>query len=197
VGPEAERKVKDLQASLSDIDSMVKSLVNQKRSRSRSTIRSQVVGKIVDQELDKRQAEADRMGIELSREIPSGIQARCGREDLRTIVFNLLDNSLYFLARSKRSDKKITVKLEHHGSFVRLDVSDNGPGVRKGERARVFDLFTSVGKATGTGIGLFAVKHYAERAGGRVELVSAHKDDVGSRSYTTIRVELLTSEARR
>jgi CheY-like chemotaxis protein len=57
------------------------------------------------------------------------------------------------------------------GDHVRLEVSDNGPGMSEETRARIFDPFFST-KATGRGLGLAVVQAIVRRFGGSVNVTS-------------------------
>ncbi len=64
--------------------------------------------------------------------------------------------------------------------WCRIDIRDNGPGIPKDKRERVFEeLFSEwpEGKARGTGLGLSLVTSIIAEHGG---VVSAIKSDVGA-----------------
>jgi signal transduction histidine kinase len=53
---------------------------------------------------------------------------------------------------------------------VEVCVTDTGQGIHKVDQARIFDLFFTT-KNQGTGLGLYVSRLFAERLGGRLELV--------------------------
>ena len=124
-----------------------------------------------------------------------------GRETLATLMpagsihrcmIALLDNAL----RYSPPDGTITVSLDATRSFVRLRVSDQGPGILGIEPARVFDRFARADAAAGSngsrgpgfGIGLALVRDAVVRHGGTASVAAT------SASGTTI--ELLIPRAR-
>lgn len=88
------------------------------------------------------------------------------------ILTNLLDNAI----RHGEPGGRIAVTVEHRNG-VTLTVDDDGPGIRPGDRERVFHRFERLDRpgstATGAGIGLSVVRSLAEQQGGRVHVEEA------------------------
>lgn len=92
---------------------------------------------------------------------------------VRSLLINLLDNSI----DACRVDKK---KDEHHVRFavrgypehVEFEIEDNGIGMDREEREKVFSLFFSSKGTEGTGLGLFVANKIAETHGGSIEVQS-------------------------
>jgi C4-dicarboxylate-specific signal transduction histidine kinase len=78
--------------------------------------------------------------------------------------------------------------------FAIIDVADNGPGVAKALRHRLFEsFFTTKGEEQGTGLGLAVSREIARSTGGDLELL----DEVGTWSEpagTVFRVTLPVSQ---
>jgi len=90
---------------------------------------------------------------------------------LRTIVDNLVSNALKYAPRGGA----IRVRVKHDGNFVRLEVIDDGPGVDRDERERIFESFYQGkappgGRVKGSGLGLAIARDYALAHGGRIEV---------------------------
>ena len=82
-------------------------------------------------------------------------------------VRNLLDNA------ARYASAKVAVSCREEGGFVRIAVSDDGPGIPEADRERVFGRFVrledSRARSQGsTGLGLSVVRGNIERMGGRV-----------------------------
>ncbi|MCY1073299.1 two-component system sensor histidine kinase NtrB [Archangium lansingense] len=112
-----------------------------------------------------RATEAAFPGVKVRRsfaELPP-VEGDAGR--LRQVFANLLQN-----AAQAQGEGEVRLAAQPDGSAVRVRVEDDGPGVPKEVRERLFDLFVT-GKANGTGLGLALCRRLVERHGGTVVLV--------------------------
>lgn len=87
---------------------------------------------------------------------------------LSRVLANLLEN-----ART-HGDRTTSVRATTRGTFVRLEVEDNGPGVAPADREHIFERFARGaaagrrGSASGTGLGLALVAEHVRLLGGMV-----------------------------
>lgn len=95
---------------------------------------------------------------------------------LHQVLLNLCTNSAQAIGDEQGT---ITVKLamsgtdSHDGEWVKLSVTDSGPGISAALQERVFEpYFTTKEKGQGTGLGLAMVHGIVTQAGGRIELKS-------------------------
>jgi signal transduction histidine kinase len=89
------------------------------------------------------------------------------RDQLRRVVANLLDNAVRHAADS------VTLSLAETNGVVTLAVTDDGPGIPAGRRARVFERFGRLDESRtadrgGTGLGLAIARDLVERHGGTI-----------------------------
>ena len=89
----------------------------------------------------------------------SDIEVRGDRQKLGSLVSNLLDNAVRYSASGGRID----VALFRTNSEVSLTVTDQGPGIPKDLRERVFESYYRIPgvAASGSGLGLAIVKEVA------------------------------------
>jgi two-component system OmpR family sensor kinase len=122
-----------------------------------------------------RQAVAEHAPIAQANGIDVGLSAAAAPvttmgdgDALRTLLGNLIDNAVRYTPRAGVIDVAVTVR---NGQAC-WTVTDTGPGIPVGERARVFDRFyrRDTAGATGSGLGLAIVQRVAQRHGALVEL---------------------------
>jgi two-component system C4-dicarboxylate transport sensor histidine kinase DctB len=82
-------------------------------------------------------------------------------------VENLLDNARDALAGE--ANARIWLEVRTEDSHVQVRVADNGPGVPAEIVDKLFQPFTTEGKAHGTGLGLAIVRNLVQAHNGTVE----------------------------
>jgi signal transduction histidine kinase len=81
---------------------------------------------------------------------PPDATVHADRERLHQVVVNLVDNAV----RHGPADGTVTITAHADASGLTIEVADEGPGIPREERARVFERFTRGGRSTGGGTGL-------------------------------------------
>jgi len=122
----------------------------------------------------------------------SAIRVLGSAEDLRTAVFNVLDNAI------KYSGEDVNVRVHlatPDDERIVLSVQDHGIGIPIDDMKSIFKRFyrvndRSLAHVKGTGLGLFIVKSIAQKHGGKVFAESA-----GEGEGTTITLELPRASA--
>ncbi len=111
--------------------------------------------------------------IDFANDVPAGLSVRADRKRLEQALFNLIDNAFKYTPDCGR----VSVSAAAEEGFVRVRVSDTGPGIPADSLSRIFERFYRVDKARsrelgGTGLGLSIVKHAVELHGGSVGVES-------------------------
>ncbi len=91
---------------------------------------------------------------------------------LQQVFVNILSNGRQAV-EAFRPDGQITVRTRVEGRFVRIEFSDNGPGIRPENLSRIFDpFFTTKPVGKGTGLGLSLSYGMIQEHGGRISVRS-------------------------
>jgi len=116
-------------------------------------------------------AAAREKGVEVVLGGDESVTVSGDRRRLAQVVRNLLDNAIKFSPADARVDVRVSVDS---GSPV-LTVEDQGPGIPKGEREKIFQRFYQVDRSRsktrpGSGLGLAIVKHILQLHGASIEV---------------------------
>ena len=108
-----------------------------------------------------------RLRVDVGSSLPP---VRGDRERLRQVLINLIDNAVKY---SPEGDE-VTVSVRADNGAVRVEVSDNGPGIPHDQQRLIFEKFGRAEVAgsskPGTGLGLFIARSIAEAHGGTLEV---------------------------
>ncbi len=116
--------------------------------------------------LDFLAPQAERAKIRIVRDFARALPAvEVDPNLIRQAILNLLVNAQQVLP----SGGEIRVRTLENGQYVKLSVSDNGPGIPAEHREKIFNLYFST-KPGGTGLGLPMVKKIMEEHHGAIEV---------------------------
>ncbi len=126
--------------------------------------------RLLENTLELQGKRVDRLGVHVElpeKEIPLIVD----EVEMQMIIWNLLDNALYWLERTPRRGRRIVVQTERVAAEFRMIVSDSGPGVPEEIEGRIFDPYFS-SKPDGVGLGLVIVGETAAGYDGALELLA-------------------------
>jgi signal transduction histidine kinase len=139
---------------------------------------------VVAEVMAELQPLATAVGVHLVVETPDrAVFVDVGRGALHRLLTELIDNAVKY---TNSTQVRVRVVVTSNGS-VRIDVSDDGPGIARGEQERIFAAFER-GEAAhdravpGSGLGLYLARKIAIRYGIEISLRSAP----GQRSTFTV-----------
>jgi signal transduction histidine kinase len=120
---------------------------------------------------------ADEKGLALKIEAERALPVRGNRELVTQALANLVDNATKYARPAKASGEgapaDVLVEAAGDSDYVRLSVSDHGPGVPAGDRERVVQRFVRLEQSRsepGSGLGLSLVSAVAHLHGGELRL---------------------------
>ncbi len=109
-----------------------------------------------------------KIDLHLSNDIPP---VTVSPSEIQQVMLNLINNSLDAM---EKTGGKIDITSRVDGSFVVIDVADNGPGIPKANLPRIFDpFFTTKPVGSGTGLGLSICYGIVKKMGGDITVNSA------------------------
>jgi signal transduction histidine kinase len=136
-----------------------------KRGRPRPTTMERLMADAVG----LAQGRVKELGVAV--ELPIGdTQVTVDEAEMQTILFNLIDNALYWLERVPPEERRLRLEVERAAGELHMIVSDSGPGVDDAVREHIFDPYFST-RADGVGLGLALAGELALEYDGALELL--------------------------
>jgi two-component system phosphate regulon sensor histidine kinase PhoR len=145
---------------------------------------------ILSSAIQNARSDAQACGCKLHLQLEDDLPSIPGDvAQLAQVVDNLLSNAIRYGCASARCDIKLSAASE--GDFLRLEVSDTGPGIPRHHLPFITRRFYRVDAARsresgGTGLGLAIVKHIVERHRGTLAIASGE----GKGTTVTVRLPL-------
>jgi signal transduction histidine kinase len=121
---------------------------------------------------------AEKAQTTLVAEPGPDVEVACTPGALTSAITNLVGNAVKYIVDGNATERRVAIRSAPRGTFVRIEVEDNGPGLQPGAETAVFEPFrrATTGRQPGLGIGLATVKRIAEAHGGRVGVINRPGD---------------------
>ena len=137
---------------------------------------------------------ADAKNISLQTEFNHNTLVYADMNMIETAIRNIISNAIKFTNTGGR----ILIKTIQQNQFIRVDVIDNGVGIRESDLDKIFRIeehtnISGTGNEKGTGIGLVLSKEFVERNGGKIWFSSEYGK--GSQFNITIPVAAESEKA--
>jgi signal transduction histidine kinase len=146
------------------------------------------LGTLAQQVIERIAPTLRKRAISLLSTIPADLPPIfVDEERIDRVLANLLDNAVKYT----RDGGKITIAARLQDEYVRISVTDSGPGIPPKDRERVFERYIQAGDQTGRrgfGLGLTFCRLAVEAHGGRIWVESGDQG-VGSRFVFTLPLE--------
>ncbi|WP_108125887.1 ATP-binding protein [Saccharospirillum mangrovi] len=95
---------------------------------------------------------------------------RLPRDQLVSVVGNLIDNALEATRQSRPDSGQVHLSMTDLGHDLIFEVEDQGPGVPNEQRERIFEKGVTTKNDTNHGLGLHLVRSFVARWGGSITL---------------------------
>jgi PAS domain S-box-containing protein len=178
---EIVEQMKSTSVSLSSILQLRKTLSSREFASEKVSV-SQVVRDV--QEMLKDQVAST--GAQLNVEVEKGLQIRIPHTFLKSILYNLVSNSIKF--KHAKRPPVIDISADVDGGNLRIVVSDNGSGINLGRyQNKLFAIFARFhDDVEGNGVGLHSVKMIVDFYKGEIDMQS----EEGKGTKITIKLPL-------
>lgn len=130
------------------------------------------VGELLDGVMRVFSARLRNKDIRVQRQIDTTCKVSGRPGEIRQIFANLFSNSVDAAPQHGVIRIRCAPANRRGKRGVRIVFADNGPGIPRADRARIFEAFFSTKGAVGTGLGLWVVKDLVTKHGGSVQVRS-------------------------
>ncbi len=130
--------------------------------------------------LELHEKEIDAKKVTITQSIPQAIILRIDPGELDAILINLITNTLYWIADSNESMRKLNISASTNGSRLEIVFDDTGPGIRDGYVDRIFEPGVTA-KTNGIGMGLTVASELVSACGGRMSVI--HPGTLGGATF--------------
>ena len=116
---------------------------------------------------------AEEQGLALTTDIAPDVRLRANRELIGQALVNLVENAMKYYEPAEGKTGKVHIAVRAEDGRVRIEVSDNGPGIPEADRQRVKERFVRLEKSRtepGSGLGLSLVDAVARLHRGELRL---------------------------
>ncbi|MCH7730628.1 PAS domain-containing protein [Patescibacteria group bacterium] len=155
---------------------------------------------IIKAAIEEIKPEAERKSVKVVFEVEEGSipKIMIDPKRFREVVQNLLSNAVKY----NRPNGTAAVKVEKLAERINIRVADTGMGIPKKNRGRIFSKFFRAenavkGETEGSGLGLFVVKSYVERWGGKVNFESEEGKGTTFTISLPVNIEMAKKEAEK
>jgi two-component system, LuxR family, sensor kinase FixL len=175
-----QRALDDLHQLLEEVRNYSAPIILERRTCSVEQLIRETWQNLVDV---KGQSTAPKLTIHVHPEFPPTCLIDPAR--FRQVLLNLFDNAWFACLEPKEVQVKLDFdarKSEKQVGLCRIQILDNGPGVREEDLDQIFSPFYTT-KTKGTGLGLALCRRYVEAHGGKIFL-STDKVDMERTSFS-------------
>ncbi len=132
------------------------------------------VAKLAGEIVESMQKRASDLDIALSLKIEPEVGILPGdAKAMRAMLVNILENSLDACrADTRKTDHKVSCVVRCAPPWLEFEIEDNGIGMDRETREKLFSLFFSSKGISGTGLGLFIANKIADKHGGEIDVDS-------------------------
>lgn len=170
IDPESVENLKLMRSRINRMELLLSDLLSYARAGNTSDSPELIDTSVLIQDIYDLHCVNSAFKLELIEPMP---RFKTVKTPLEVVLRNLITNAI------KHHDKdygEITISASEKANFIEFKVEDDGPGIEKAHRERIFGLFQTLrprDEVEGSGMGLAIVKKTIETFGGSIQLTDS------------------------
>ena len=173
----------EIRVAVAQMTDLIESLLEFSRTRESLSLVYGCVDEVIKRAIQSVWANPEFQHVQVSLTADSHTECWHDARKLERAFYNLLLNACQAVPNDSG---KIEITIATIDDWLEISVADNGPGIPRAIRDRLFEPFVSSGKENGTGLGLTIVQKIVEDHGGKVYVDSS----VAGRTIFKLRLPL-------
>lgn len=182
----ASELVERLKNTTMGMDRMLKRLITiSEISQESDNLSTISLAQLINDVKNKHEHLIRSSGVEFHVDCPQELTLHSSAFLLESILTNLIENAVFFGTLKNTEHARVEIKAVKIGSYIELQVYDNGVGIEESIRPKLFHMFfTGHEKSKGNGLGLYTVHKCVQALEGKI-FVATETD-----RYTRFRIVL-------
>jgi signal transduction histidine kinase len=170
--PSMESRLEKIETSIAKAVTIAQNFLDV--ARQSNTQQTTHVNSIINQTVDLMAYDFRSRAVSIALDLDALPLINADPDNLQQVLLNVLKNALD--AACERPDATVSVRSSYHrhNHSVRVEISDNGPGIPEDLQPRIFEpFFSTKPSGIGTGLGLAVSKRIVEQHQGKLSFHSA------------------------
>ncbi len=166
-----------LQKSLNRLDDITNDLLGMVYNHRSSLEKTKInIKKIIEEVIDNQENESGYKDSEWKIKVDQKADFYVDSKRIKLILRNLFSNSIKYRDKNKAKNI-IEIKANCNNDYLKIEVKDNGIGMKKEQLDKVFEMFYRADHSTrGIGLGLHIIKQAVQKLDGTIEINSEYQE---------------------
>lgn len=169
--------------SLTRQDQFICDIIDYSRNKRLESRNEEInIDETIDEVLSQHKHSKEANGIEIQKEL-SVKQVYIDPLRIKIILNNLVSNAIKY-SDKKKHFKYIQIKTSTWNQLLKIEIQDNGIGIKEEFQDKIFDMFFVTNSNLGSGLGLYITKEAVDNLNGNIAVHSVL--DIGTTFTITI-----------
>jgi len=168
-----KKYIKMMNDAVEKIANVVQSLLNFSRKENLKMVPVNLAH-IIDRSLLLLAYRLEKSRVVITQDFQPGLpNINASPNHIEQVILNLLINAIDSIEEKNDTNRRIDFKVTTEEQFIKIEISDNGVGIKEDNIKNIFDpFFTTKPEGQGTGLGLAVITNIINSHNGKIEVKS-------------------------